>query len=179
MSRKWLPGGRAKVLTREHSEGSSVVVNDPCFLFPHTSCSCFYSGKCQFSNWRRLETEGGEVGSKREDWDTEIGASPPLCSHAIQGISVPLIPVPTCYFLQPTASYSAKRRKASILTRLLAKVVTTRREKRLSIKVTQLVGGRISVCRTSNSRLNAPKSVTSIIKGPSYPVVLFLFQSED
>lgn len=153
------------MLTQEHSGGSSVVVNDPRFLSPHTSCSCFYVRKCQFSNWRRLETEGREMDSKREQWGTEIGSSLPLCSHAIQGISVSLMPVPTHYFLQPTARYSAKWSKASILTCSLAEVVTARKEKRLRVKVTRLVSSRISVCMTSNSRLNAPKSVAPIIKG--------------
>lgn len=46
----------------------------------------------------------------------------------------------------------------------MAKVVTARREKRLRVKVT-LVSSRISVCMTSNSRLNTAKSVASIIKG--------------
>lgn len=39
------------------------------------------------------------------------------------------------------------------------------REKRLRGKVTQLVNGKISVYVTSNSRLNTPKSVVSIMKG--------------
>lgn len=53
-------------------------------------------------------TEGREVDSKREEWNTEIGTSLPLYSRDSQGSSISSMPAPTCHFLQPSARYSAK-----------------------------------------------------------------------